>query len=380
MRPIQKAWLLSLLLAAACNSGPASGFGVITLNVTDAAPEFSMVDSAILHVNAVRMHAAGDPVDQFTTIYDSIAPISIDLRSLVNGDTINILDPQLDPNTYDQIRLEITGGSLELTNGNVYSLAHGNITLVGTGELDLFLTPPVDLADIAVEDVLIDFDLTKTFVPVPGPDPLTATSYEIHPTASAIDLATAGEVLGLVSESDGGSSVVPSEGATVYLFAPGVTDPALAIKATGTDANGHYALLGVPEGTYDVQAIKSSPDGLSTQGDLQAGVVVTAGAQTTVNLSIQAFVGAVAGTVTQPDGMGGFMPADGATVLVLPPGVVDPLQAVATATTAPDGTYAATDVPPGTYDVQATLGPLTGTVANQVVTEAATTTVDILIL
>jgi hypothetical protein len=279
MSLLSKSWLPVLLLASGCNDGPAAGFSVITMQVTDAAVEFSMVEQAVLQVSKVEIHLATDPVGQLATLYSGV-PLSFDLRALVNGTTQTLLQPQLDPGVYDQVRLTVSGGTLELTNGNVYSAAAGNISVVGTGEVDVFLSPAVDLAAGAVETVLLDFDLTKTFVPVPPADPLTATSYDIQPTVKGSDLSATGAVSGSVVQSAAGGGFEPVDGATIYLLPPGVTDPALSVASTGTDVDGGFAILGVAPGTYDVQAIKGA------MTDVSADEIVTAGATATADLLI----------------------------------------------------------------------------------------------
>jgi hypothetical protein len=85
------------------------------------------------------------------------------------------------------------------------------------------------------------------------------------------------------------------------------------------------------------------------------------------------------GHVTMDDGTGQQVGVDAATVYVLPPGVTDPLQAVATTTTIADGSYSFTGLATGTFDVLAVKGTAKGTVAGVVLAAGTTTTVDVII-
>jgi hypothetical protein len=85
------------------------------------------------------------------------------------------------------------------------------------------------------------------------------------------------------------------------------------------------------------------------------------------------------GHVTMDDGTGQQVGVDAATVYVMPPGVTDPLQAVATATTLVDGSYSFVGVAAGTYDLLAVKGTAKGTVAGVVLVTGTTSTVDVII-
>src|SRR5206468_12017577 len=103
--------------------------------------------------------------------------------------------------------------------------------------------------------VLLDFDRTQTFHPVPADDPLNATRYTLHPVIHVTNLGPAGGLQGTVTQDDGSGGTIPVEAATVYVLPPGETDPSLSIASTGTDAQGAYAFLALPPGTYDVRSV-----------------------------------------------------------------------------------------------------------------------------
>ena len=385
MKNLKVTSLIPLLLVLGCGggsdgggtgsgSGAGSGVGQLAVKVTDKPIDFEMVESAVLMVSSVKAHAAGDDDGSFTTLYHGAA-IEFDLKLLTNGETTTIALAEVPGGSYDQIRFVLSDGRLELVNGNVYSTELGNLELTSTDTAGwkVFFDPPIVVHSDSSETVLLDFDMSKTFKPVPASDPMDADKFLVHPVVKGSTLSATGGIEGLVLASDGAGGFAGVDAATVHVLPPGVTDPALAVTSTGTDVNGNYAVLGLAPGTYDLHASKNTLEGSAL------GQVVSAGMVTTVDITIQPTTGTIAGSVTESDGLGGFLPVAGATVLVLPPGVTDPLQAVASATSAADGTYSAAGLEPGTYDVQGTMGLLTATVASQVVTAGATTIVDIVL-
>jgi hypothetical protein len=172
---------------------------------------------------------------------------------------------------------------------------------------------------------------------------------------------------------DGTGQQVGVDAATVYVLPPGVTDPAQAVASTATIADGSYSFTGLTAGTFDVLAVKSTAEGTA------AGVVLVAGATTTADIILKSTVADLNGHVTKDDGTGKQVGVDAATVFVLPPGVTDPAQAVATATTSSDGSYSILAIKAGTYDLLAVKDPAKGTVAGVVLVAGTTKTVDIII-
>jgi hypothetical protein len=80
---------------------------------------------------------------------------------------------------------------------------------------------------------------------------------------------------------DDGLEPLPVERAAVYVLPPGEVDVDQAFASTATETDGSYALIGLPEGTYDVQAV------LGTMQAEMPSVQVTRGAISTVDLHIE---------------------------------------------------------------------------------------------
>jgi hypothetical protein len=370
----------STLLFGACSGGGAStggggsssGTGTLSLNVTDAPFEFDIVESASISVDKITIYADAESDDGPIVLYDG-APILMDLLALHDGLTQNIDQSTLPAGSYRQLRLRVSAAELTLINGNHYTTDDDTIHLTsqGTSGFKIFIDPPIVVDGGQTTSALLDFDMTQTFHPIPANDALTATRYQLHPVIHVSNQGQSGGITGTVSESDGQGGLVPVEAATIYVLPPGQTDTTLAVATTGTTAAGTYTVDGLLPGPYDVQAVKGAKHALA------AGITTVAGEFTVVDLTISDGTGGVFGVVSQSNGLGGTTTVDAANVYVLPPGVTDPLLAVGTGVTGPNGAYSITGIAPGTYDVLGVKGTLTGSAAGITVAAGADTAVNL---
>ncbi|MGK0218063.1 MAG: hypothetical protein ACI9HE_001547 [Planctomycetota bacterium] len=252
--------------------------------VTDAPFEHDIVEQALIRVDQIRVHASQSAESGWHTIYAG-EPLAFDLLDLRNGVTrtlVNLAD--VPAGHYGQLRLRVHSGYLRLTNGDEFSTADGSLNLTSTDNsgFKVMFDPPILVRDGFSEDVLLDFDLTKTFRPIPASDPLSANSYKLHPVIRSAVLSGSGELRGLVTKASQetlAQLLVPN--ASIYLLHPGETDPEESIVSTSSDSNGGWMIIGLAPGNYDLFARK---------GELSAnfpGVVVNAGSATEVRLELE---------------------------------------------------------------------------------------------
>lgn len=276
------------ILLGACSGGGGgsggSGGGTASLNLraTDAPFVHDIVQEATISVDRITIYHQADSDDGPAVLYEG-APIEMVLTDLRDGISQFLGEHELAAGTYRQIRLRVSHATLTLVNGNVYTTDDDTIHLSSqdTSGFKVFLDPPLVLTEGITAGLLLDFDLPKTFHPIPANDPLTANRYNLHPVIHAADITLTGGIEGTVTQDDGLGGFTPVADATVFVLPPGVTDPAQSVTSSPTGADGHYTILGLEEGTYDV---------LATKGDLQAsvsGVVVVPGPATVVDIVIQ---------------------------------------------------------------------------------------------
>lgn len=275
-------------LLAACSGGSGgggaapSGMGSIAFDVTDAPIDPALIRHAVLEVDAVRVHREADGDTGFTTFWQG-GPVELDLARLRNGLTQGLNGGYLEPGTYNQVRVHVTAARLELQDGRVFSTADDTIRLTSqdTSGYKIFLNPPVVIRPDVETRVLLDFQLPKTFSPIPANDLDSARLFHLHPNVRTAILQETGELRGVVTTTDANGAVIPADGAAVYVLAPGESDPDLALATTLTDASGQAAILGVPVGTYDVLATLDGRSGLAV------GLTVSLGGVTDFEIALE---------------------------------------------------------------------------------------------
>jgi hypothetical protein len=309
-----------VLLAVACGGGGggSGGSGRVKVLVTDKRFDLDLVQEALVHVTKITLSRSdeddgddekgesldGDHHDDDndqgdddqghdgdhhehhggnTVVLYPGPGIVVSLLDLRDGISAEFADGEVPAGTYRLARLYIDDAKLTLTNGNVYSTADGNLdlTCANSSGLKIFFDPPLEVVAGEVTPILLDFDLSKTFIPVPCDDPLNATKFLIKPGIRATTRTTTGDLNGMVTEDDGMGGQKGVDLATVYVLPPGETDLTKAVTSTASVATGAYAVLGLSPGTYDVLAVKDPKQKSVT------GVQIEAAKITTLDLQIQ---------------------------------------------------------------------------------------------
>lgn len=278
--------LLFLALLLGCSGGgggnPGGATGTLNLIATDAPFARDLVTQARIAVTKISIHGNANADSGFRTLYEG-APLDLDLLNLQNGVTQALVSSTLPVGDYRQLRLFVSDASLTLTNGNVYSTANGTLKLTSqeNSGFKVFVEPPINVTTQVAASLLLDFDLSKTFQPIPANDALNASTYKLKPVIKVSNLAVSGELRGVVTMDNGSGQPIGVDGATVYVLLPGELDPNNSVATTGTAPDGRYAVLGLDPGFYDV---------LATQGTLQGrvdGQLVVTGNVTAVDVAIQ---------------------------------------------------------------------------------------------
>jgi hypothetical protein len=314
-------WSLGLvglvLIAAACGGGGgSSGNGRVKVLVTDKRFDLDLVREALVHVTKITLspfdddkgekqdghddddddgdHDDGDHDDDDDddgghhgdhkefVLYPGPG-IVVSLLDLRDGISAEFATGSIPAGSYRVARLYIDDAKLTLTNGNVYSTAEGNLDLTQANKIGLkiFFKPPLEVVAGEEIPILLDFDLSKTFIPVPHDDPLNATMFLVRPGIRATTRVDTGDLNGTITEDDGAGGLKPVDLATVYVLPPGETDLTKAVTTTASVSTGAYAVLGLSPGTYDVLAVKDVKQASAT------GVQVEAADVTIVDLKIQ---------------------------------------------------------------------------------------------
>jgi hypothetical protein len=338
--------------------GGAGGPTASTLRilVTDAPFNFDYVESASVVIQEVSVHEKDS--DAWTTVFTGSQ--EIDLVPLTNGVSELLVAAEIEPGTYDKVRLIVDAGTVVLTedavvdgDSHVFDTEAGNLLFPSGAQTGI----KVDIDDEIVvvtslsSDLLLDFDLSRNFVfngPVTHAPGVKRVIFTPHVRAS--NVSTQGS-LTLRAMSDQltpeTSDDIPLSGATVSVFTAG-DDPLVdaPVASTLTDEAGQATVSLLP-GTYDVFVEADGHDPATV-----AGAVVVLANLTDLGDVVLAANGMVSGVVSSDGGT----PLDTADDLLLAGATVEVRRSsdsslVTTVATDASGFFEVPDLEAGDYDL-----------------------------
>ncbi len=243
-----------LLFTGSCDRiQTGDGQGRLVVKVTDDPFDISSIESATVTITKVEIKKAGDGVsdgNSFVVLSDDT--VTIDLIDLRNGVTETLLDLNIPEGEYDLLRLYVEEAGLKLRDNNdpfTVKVPSGRQT-----GIKLHINPSVIVSGGLTNEVLLDFDLSKSFV-LRG-NMSNNNGFIFKPSIRVANLTTAGRIEGIVSDT---SEVMVRE-AKVWISQDTTIATAFA------DTLGYYAFIGVPAGTYSIFATKEGYDTVSVEG------------------------------------------------------------------------------------------------------------------
>jgi hypothetical protein len=187
----------------------------------------------------------------FQTLPVDAAPVSMNLLDLQNGMTEVLIDTAISPGTIDQIRLVIGSASVTLADGRTFDL---NVPSGESSGLKVFLSPSVEVASGLSTDLLLDFDVSQSFKPIPASAVRTEDirGFMLQPVLRVANLSQTGSVSGNVWNNrgtPGTSDDTLIEGATVAAWSSN-----MQLGGTASDEQGFFKMAGLNPGTVTLYA------------------------------------------------------------------------------------------------------------------------------
>jgi hypothetical protein len=243
--------LICLGFLTAC--GGSGGSGRLNIQITDAPFPFDMVKAADVTIDMIEVHVSNSPSESSGWMTLSETSQNFNLLDLQGGVTATLLNASLPAGTYGQIRLHVDSASVTLTDDRVFDL---NIPSGDQSGIKINVLPQIVVEGGLTTDLLLDFDVARSFVPIPAGNPNSASEiqgFNFKPVIRAVNQSDVGSIAGTVYD-DNDTPGVPDDdaelaGATVSALVGGSV-----ITSTATGPDGTYVLSGLPEGTYDVTA------------------------------------------------------------------------------------------------------------------------------
>jgi len=187
------------------------------------------LDSVIICVTRVEVHKAGnDSTSGWFVINDSTR--YFDLLQLTNGASVLLGDTSLPAGQYTQIRLFIDDGSYVIDQGIKYDLE-----VPSGSQSGLKLIHQFTIESNKLYELLLDFNVEKSIV-------ITGNGqYKLKPTIKVTPVVISGSISGQVLPLDAQPTIW-----TVY---------GIDTITTYTDLQGHFKLMGLLQGLYDINII-----------------------------------------------------------------------------------------------------------------------------
>lgn len=244
-----------------------TGTGRLVVKLTDAPFPFSSIESATVTITKVEVRKAGDCIKdscQFIVVSDDT--LTFNLLELRNGLVEELPGIDIPRGEYDMIRLYVDQAGLKVKDGDNFSVKVPSGRQTG---IKVFINPGLVVEGGLTSELLLDFDLSQSFVLRGNPDrPSGIKGFIFKPVIRAVNNSIAGTLTGLVTDTLN----VKIKEASIWVKQDTI------VASTVADTLGHYAIIGIPAGTYSVYATKENYDTIKVEG-----VKITGGNRTMQN-------------------------------------------------------------------------------------------------
>jgi hypothetical protein len=243
-------------------SGENSGKGTLVVKLTDAPFPVGLAESAEIMIDKIEIRGTTasattesgtststteedeeDDADasNYIVLYEGDAK-PFDLLDLQNGITAELLEAELEVGTYDLIRLHVAEATVILKDGaGEFDLKIPGGTSSG---LKIKLSPALVIEENDESSVILDFDVSKSFVVQGNPKtPAGIKGFLFKPVVRAMVEKHSGRIEGKVIENE----TTPIKEAHIKVF-KGTEEIGSALSL----ANGNYAIIGLPAGTFSM--------------------------------------------------------------------------------------------------------------------------------
>lgn len=254
----------TVFIACSDNNDGNSDYGRLTVQLTDAPFPHDLVAEANVTIFKVDARYKGtdllddqaidntdmametDKGKPFVVLMEG--EVQTNLLELTNGVTKTLVDTDVPIGSYDLIRVYVKGINIVLTDGTSYDLKVPSGSQSG---IKIFIKPELTVNGGLTSDLLLDFDVSKSFVAKGGSqDYKNITGFNFKPVIKASNISTAGTLMGSITaiEEDKSAGV---EGAQVAVFIADTLN-----TTTFSDVDGGYMIMGLEAGSYTVEVEK----------------------------------------------------------------------------------------------------------------------------
>ena len=246
----------------------------VAVKMTDDPFPIEMVNAANIGVAKIELK---DSEGNYVTVFNGNTEVN--MVNYTNGATANVSVNTVPEGTYTEAKITLNSASVELSDGRSF-----NASVSASTGYTVSIYPAVVVAEGDTGVLLIDMDLSDSFGFqasgwggwIDDISTITGLSF-FSPDFRAVNLSQTGSIEGSITD-DNGNAVAYAYVQVQYDY-DGDGQPETV--STIADANGHYAIIGLPEGTYTVSAESENGDGI--QANVEVLVKHNVAANVTIN-------------------------------------------------------------------------------------------------
>ena len=249
---------LFIIVATGCaNDNTTEPVGTLSLKLTDAPMHYSQFMSASVTIDKIEI---GNSAHANSFIILTNTPMKYNLLELVNGITSTMATVEIPAGDYNLMRLYISSTEMKMLNGDSFTYNMDQEGYSGSGmmqngmmlnnqnrSIDIPLNHVLTISNGSMSEFLLDIDVDQSFM-LEGVNynnmMMNMTGFTFMPTMRFVYMATSGTISGTVHGTNGN---LPN--ATISLMHNGTL-----YTTTHSNANGNYAFIGIPQGTYTINA------------------------------------------------------------------------------------------------------------------------------
>jgi len=243
--------------------------GKLKIQLTDAPFPTDLVAEANVSIDKIEIREKNEDNEgsPFITLSEEVQEFN--LLDLTNGITASLVDLEIEVGSYDLIRLYVAEASIKLNDGTEFDLTIPSGAQTG---IKVFIDPSIQVAGGLTTELLLDFDVSKSFVPQGGNNSLEGIKgFHFKPVIKASNLSTAGRLIGAVDDAES----IAIDGAQVSIIAADTV-----YTTTFTAEDGGYAVLGIEAGKYGVEFAKEGYQTVTVESvEIVAGNATTQDAE-----------------------------------------------------------------------------------------------------
>ncbi|MGQ8336733.1 DUF4382 domain-containing protein [Sunxiuqinia sp. A32] len=220
------------------------GKGTVNIYLTDAPFPVDLVSKTMVTIDKVEIRKQATDSTEASFIVLSEEEAEIDLLMLSNGITENLASAELDAGMYDMIRLHVVNSKVVLTDDTEFDL---KIPSGSSSGLKVKIEPAIELTEGQTADVLLDFDVSKSFVVKGNWKGGNINGFNFKPVVRGVLMGMTGRIEGMVTDT----TETVLENASVKVWLPGEAEMEDSLVTSSfTDVDGKYKVIGLLGGTY----------------------------------------------------------------------------------------------------------------------------------